>query len=93
MGQLFGIDATKTGGAIISSSTFGSSTLAGLGFATTGLLGTCTLDGTGDTIEVRVSAPPAPPTSVPGLLPILSAAAAFGSVRKLRRLTSARKKG
>ena len=95
MGQgLFGIDATYTGGPIISSSTFGMSTLAGLGFTTTGLLGTWTLDGTGDTIEVRVAAPPAPPTSAtPGPLPILGAAAAFGSVRKLRRLSSALKQG
>ena len=92
--QQFGIDTTYTGGPIISSSTFGMSTLAGLGFTTTGLLGTWTLDGTGDTIEVRVAAPPAPPTSAtPGPLPILGAAAAFGSVRKLRRLSSALKQG
>jgi hypothetical protein len=92
--QLFGIDTTYTGGPIISSSTFGMSTLASLGFTTTGLLGTWTLDGTGDTIEVRVAAPPAPPTSAtPGPLPILGAAAAFGSVRKLRRLSSALKQG
>jgi hypothetical protein len=94
VGQQFGIDTTYTGGPIISSSTFGMSTLAGLGFTTTGLLGTWTLDGTGDTIEVRVAAPPAPPTSAtPGPLPILGAAAAFGSVRKLRRLSSALKQG
>jgi len=93
-GPAFGIDLTYTGGPIISSSTFGMSTLAGLGFTTTGLLGTWTLDGTGDTIEVRVAAPPAPPTSAtPGPLPILGAAAAFGSVRKLRRLSSALKQG
>jgi len=93
-GALFGIDATYTGGPIISSSTFGMSTLAGLGFTTTGLLGTWTLDGTGDTIEVRVAAPPAPPTSAtPGPLPILGAAAAFRSVGKLRRLSSALKQG
>jgi hypothetical protein len=92
--QQFAIDTTYTGGPIISSSTFGMSTLAGLGFTTTGLLGTWTLDGTGDTIEVRVAAPPAPPTSAtPGPLPILGAAAAFGSVRKLRRLSSALKQG
>jgi hypothetical protein len=94
VGQQFGIDTTYTGGPIISSSTFGMSTLAGLGFTTTGLLGTWTLDGTGDTIEVRVAAPPAPPTSAtPGPLPILGATAAFGSVRKLRRLSSALKQG
>jgi hypothetical protein len=92
--QQFAMDTTYTGGPIISSSTFGMSTLAGLGFTTTGLLGTWTLDGTGDTIEVRVAAPPAPPTSAtPGPLPILGAAAAFGSVRKLRRLSSALKQG
>lgn len=92
--QQFAIDTTYTGGPIISSSTFGMSTLTGLGFTTTGLLGTWTLDGTGDTIKVRVAAPPAPPTSAtPGPLPILGAAAAFGSVRKLRRLSSALKQG
>jgi hypothetical protein len=45
--QQFAIDTTYTGGPIISSSTFGMSTLTGLGFTTTGLLGTWTLDGTG----------------------------------------------
>jgi len=92
--QQFAMDTTYTGGPIISSSTFGMSTLASLGFTTTGLLGTWTLDGTGDTIEVRVAAPPAPPTSAtPGPLPILGAAAAFRSVGKLRRLSSALKQG
>jgi len=92
--QQFAMDTTYTGGPIFSSSTFGMSTLAGLGFTTTGLLGTWTLDGTGDTIEVRVAAPPAPPTSAtPGPLPILGAAAAFRSVGKLRRLSSALKQG
>ena len=44
--------------------------------------------------QIQQSAPPAPPTSAtPGPLPILGAAAAFGSVGKLRRLSSALKQG
>jgi hypothetical protein len=93
--QLFGIPSSYSNGTpIISSSTFSMTTLAALGFTTPGLLGTWTLAGTGDTIEVRVAAPPAPPTSAtPGPLPILGAAAAFGSVRKLRRYSAALKQG
>jgi hypothetical protein len=34
-----------------------------------------------------------PPSATPGPLPILGAAAAFGSVRKLRRFSSALKQG
>lgn len=91
----FGISTSYINGSpIISSSTFSMTTLAALGFTTPGLLGTWTLAGTGDTIEVRVAAPPAPPTSAtPGPLPILGAAAAFGSVRKLRRYSAALKQG
>jgi hypothetical protein len=91
----FGIATTYTSGSpIISSSTYAMTTLVGMGFTTPGLLGTWTLTGTGDTIEVRVAAPPAPPTSAtPGPLPILGAATAFGSVRKLRRYSAALKQG
>jgi hypothetical protein len=91
----FGIPSSYSNGTpIISSSTFSMTTLAALGFTTPGLLGTWTLAGTGDTIEVRVAAPPAPPTSAtPGPLTILGAAAAFGSVRKLRRYSAALKQG
>ena len=68
----------SSGDSIVSSATFNGKTLSGLGITTTGLLGTWTLVGTGDTIEVRA-------TEVPGPLPLLGAAAAFGYSRRLRR--------
>jgi len=68
---------------IVSSATFNNQTLAGLGFTiSSGPIGTWTLNGTGDTINV-VLGPPA--TAVPGPLPLFGAAAAFGWSRKLRR--------
>jgi hypothetical protein len=57
-----------------------------MGFTTTGLIGTWTLAGTGDTINVVLGPPAAPQsTAVPGPLPLLGAAAAFGWTRRLRR--------
>lgn len=56
-----------------------------MGIASTGLLGTWTL--TSDptqVIEVRVGAPPSPVVAVPGPLPLMGAAAAFGFSRRLR---------
>jgi len=90
----FGIDTGYTPGtSITSAATFNSQTLAGLGFTTTGLLGTWTpqpLDGSDpytafDTIQVVISAPPSPSTAVPGPLPLLGAGAAFGWSRRLRK--------
>jgi len=89
--NLFGIDPGYTPGTpITSAATFNSSTLAGIGFTTTGLLGTWTLqpkDGSdpytaNDTIQVVIGAPP-----VPGPLPLLGAGAAFGWARRLRKRT------
>jgi hypothetical protein len=91
---IFAIDPGYTPGTPISSTaTFNSTTLAGLGFTTTGLLGTWTLqpkDGSdpytaNDTIQVVIGAPP--PASVPGPLPLLGAGAAFGWARRLRKRT------
>jgi hypothetical protein len=77
--SLFFIDSTYTSGTpIVSSATFNNTTLRGLGFTTTGLIGTWTLEGTGDQIEVVL-------TEVPGPLPLLGAGAAFGFSRRLRR--------
>ena len=90
-GSFFIPTSYASGTPIVGSSTFNSQTLAGLGFTTTGLIGTWTLTGTGggDTIEVRVSAPPGPSgTGVPGPLPLFGAAAAFGYSRRLRRRVS-----
>jgi hypothetical protein len=64
---------------------FASSTLSGFGITTTGLLGTWTLDFTGDTIQVFIGAP----ASVPGPLPLFGAAAAFGWSRRLRKRIAA----
>jgi hypothetical protein len=73
-------DNYVSGTPIVSSATFNSKTVVGLGITATGLLGTWTLAGTGDTINVVVGAPPAP-----GPLPLFGAAAAFGYSRRLRR--------
>jgi hypothetical protein len=73
----FSIDSSYINNSpIVSSATFNTTTLAALGFNTTGTLGTWSLNGTGDTINVEV---------VPGPLPIFGAAAAFGWSRRLRR--------
>ncbi len=75
-----------------SSSTFNGVTLAEFGFDS-GLIGSWTMDN-GEVINICVgSCSPLPPTPVPGPLPILGGAAAFGSVRKLRNLSSALKFG
>lgn len=65
-----------------SSATFNGASLASLGFTTPGLIGTWTIDGTTESINVYV-APPAP-----GPLPLLGAGAAFGWTRRLRKRTS-----
>ena len=70
------------GTAISGSGLFSGQTLAGLNLsATPGLLGTWTVGS--DSIEVRVGTAP-PPSSVPGPLPLLGAAAAFAHSRRLR---------
>ena len=86
-GLVFGIETTYINGTpIVSSSIYNTTTLAGMGFTTTGLIGTWTLAGTGDTIKVVLGPPAAPQaTAVPGPLPLLGAAAAFGWTRRLRR--------
>jgi hypothetical protein len=83
MPGLFGIDPDYVSGTpIVSSATFSNTTLAGLGFTTTGLIGTWTLTDGGDQIRVVL-------TEVPGPLPLLGAGAAFGFSRRLRRRISA----
>ncbi len=71
---------------IVSSATFNGTTLAALGFTTTGLIGTWTLNGTSESIQVILGAPTA---AVPGPLPLLGAGAAFGWSRRLRRRIAA----
>jgi hypothetical protein len=70
---------------IVSSATFNGTTLLGLGFTTTGLIGTWTLDGTSESIQVIIGAPTPPGATVPGPLPLFGAAAAFGWSRRLRK--------
>ena len=62
---------------------------------TTSFTGTINVaDGVVDTFTNRLAQQtPAPTSAVPGPLPILGAAAAFGSVRKLRKFSSALKLG
>ena len=95
---LFAVNYTYISGAsIFSSSTFTGITLASLGMPNSGTLGTWTLvdpgdpSYIGDTISVQVNASRSP-ASVPGPLPILGTAAAFGFSRKLRkRITNSAK--
>jgi hypothetical protein len=82
----FAIDPTYISNAqIVGSSTFNATTLAGLGFTTTGLIGTWSLTGTSETIQVIVGPPTAPTAAAPGPLPLFGAAAAFGWSRRLRK--------
>jgi hypothetical protein len=71
-----------------SSATFNGKSLASEGFTATGLVGTWTIDGTSESINVCIGSGPCasnPTTSVPGPLPFLGAAAAFGWSRRLRK--------
>ncbi len=84
---LFLIDPTYISNTpIVSSATFNGKTLATLGFTTTGLIGTWTLNGTSETIQVFLGPPDA---AVPGPLPLLGAGAAFGWSRRLRKRIAA----
>lgn len=83
---LFGIDSSYISNTpIVSSATFNGTTLAGLGFTTTGLIGTWSLTGTSESIQVIIGAPTSPGATVPGPLPLLGAGAAFGWSRRLRK--------
>jgi hypothetical protein len=71
---------------IVSSATFNGQTLASLGFTTSGLIGTWSITGTSETIQVHLGNPPA--AAVPGPLPLLGIGAAFGWSRRLRKRIS-----
>jgi hypothetical protein len=90
----FGIETPYTYGTPINSSaTFNNTTLAALGFTTTGLIGSwfittyfeneSTTDAV-DTINVVVGPPATAAVAVPGPLPLLGVAATFGWSRRLR---------
>jgi len=86
--SIFFIDSAYTSATpIVSSATFNGQTLASLGFTTTGLIGTWSLVGTSETINVILGNPPA--AAVPGPLPLFGAAAAFGWSRRLRKRIAA----
>jgi len=85
-GSLLILDPTYVSNTpIVSSATFNGTTLANLGFTTTGLIGTWSLTGTNETIQVILGAPTPPAATVPGPLPLLGAGAAFGWSRRLRK--------
>ena len=88
-GSIFQIDpAYVSNTPIVGSATFNGTTLASLGFTTTGLIGTWALLGTSETIQVFLDppqAPPAPAAAAPGPLPLLGAGATFGFGRRLRK--------
>ena len=69
---------------ITTSATFIGQTLASLGFAPSGSLGTWTLDGTSETIQLNLGAPPSA-ASVPGSLPLVGACTVFTLSRRLRK--------
>jgi hypothetical protein len=74
---------------IVSSATFNGTTLAALGFTTTGLIGTWTLNGTSESIQVFLGPPTPSGAAVPGPLPLFGVAAAFGWSRRLRKRITA----
>ena len=85
---IFGIDPAYTSNTpIVSSATFNGTTLASLGLTTPGLIGTWTINGTSETIDVVNGAPSA--AAVPGPLPLFGAGAAFGWSRRLRKRIAA----
>jgi len=87
-GTVFVIDpAYNFADPIVSSATFNGTTLASLGFTTSGLIGTWSLTGTSETIQVVLGNPPA--EAVPGPLPLLGIGAAFGWSRRLRKRIAA----
>jgi hypothetical protein len=83
----FGINPSYvSGSAIFSSATFSGQTLAGLGLTAPGVLGTWSLVPGDNQIQLVLS-----PAPVPGPLPLLGAAAAFGWSRRLRSRVTASK--
>lgn len=79
--QTYTVDTTYVlGDDFFSSATFNGRSLASEGFTVNGLVGTWTINGTSESINVYVGA-----ASVPGPLPLLGVGAAFGWSRRLRK--------
>lgn len=85
-------DFYTLGQPFLSSATFNDTNLASQGFTVTGLVGTWTINGTSESINVCIGSGPCasdPTSSVPGPLPLFGAGAAFGWSRKLRKRIAA----
>jgi hypothetical protein len=82
--DVLAIENYTLGSPIFGSGLFAGQTLASLGLNSTtpGLLASWTINGSSETVEVRVGSPA--PSSVPGPLPLFGAAAAFAQSRRLR---------
>jgi MYXO-CTERM domain-containing protein len=83
-----GLDPGFLVGSYLSEAIFNGRSLASEGFTATGLVGTWTIDGTSESINVCIGSGPCasdPTSSVPGPLPLLGAGAAFGWSRRLRK--------
>lgn len=91
--SFFNIDGSyASGNLIVSSARFNNTTLIDLGFTqSSGLIGTWTLTGSGDTIQVNLQPAASGSVPVPSPLPLFGAAAAFGWSRRLRRRISSTK--
>lgn len=88
IGRLVMDSQYTSGSPIVSGAVFAGKTLADLGLTTSsGVLGTWTLNGTSETITIRVTTQNTNP--VPGPLPLLGAGAAFGLSRRLRHRINA----
>lgn len=80
----YALDPSYTlGEQFFSSATYNGTNLAAQGFTTTGLIGTWTIDGTSESLNVFVGPPP-----VPGPLPLFGAGAALAWSRRLRKRTT-----
>lgn len=86
--EKIGLDPGFLGGSYFSEAIFNGRSLASEGFTASGFVGSWTLDGTSESINVCLglgSGPCNPPSSVPGPLPLLGAGAAFSLSRRLRK--------
>ena len=82
-------NAYVLGQPFFSSATFNGKSLASEGFTATGLVGTWTIDGTPESINVCIGTGPCGGATVPGPLPLFGAGAAFGWSRRLRKRIAA----
>ncbi|MFM6129137.1 MAG: hypothetical protein ACKPBV_10400 [Sphaerospermopsis kisseleviana] len=81
----YGIDSSYiVGQPFLSSATFNNTNLAAQGFTLSGLLGTWTINGTTESINVIIG-PPSTTAATPGPLPLLGAGASFAWSRRLRK--------